>query len=64
MASVGFKIPGLNFLFKKLKVVFFFKLSLLKIGAITLLEGNPGGKVITGDVFAGKKVVLLGVPGG
>eukprot|EP01034_Spumella_vulgaris_P030339 gene30339-37539_t len=32
-------------------------------GSITLLEGNPGGKVTTSDVFTGKKVVLLGVPG-
>lgn len=30
---------------------------------ITLQEGNPGGKLTTGDVFSGKKVVLFGVPG-
>ena len=30
---------------------------------ITLQEGNPGAKVTTAEVFAGKKVVLFGVPG-
>ena len=32
-------------------------------GDITLFEGNPGGKVTTESIFAGKKVILFGVPG-
>eukprot|EP00341_Mesodinium_pulex_P013675 CAMPEP_0116902986 /NCGR_PEP_ID=MMETSP0467-20121206/10436_1 /TAXON_ID=283647 /ORGANISM="Mesodinium pulex, Strain SPMC105" /LENGTH=161 /DNA_ID=CAMNT_0004577117 /DNA_START=57 /DNA_END=542 /DNA_ORIENTATION=- len=32
-------------------------------GAIKLQEGNPGGVVTTDEIFAGKKVVLIGVPG-
>lgn len=31
--------------------------------AIKLQEGNPGGVVTTDQIFAGKKVVLFGVPG-
>ncbi len=34
-----------------------------KIPSATLFEGNPGGKVATESLFAGKKVVLVGVPG-
>lgn len=36
---------------------------MLAAEAIALQEGNPGGRVTTGEVFSGKKVVLFGVPG-
>jgi DUF917 family protein len=31
--------------------------------AIKLQEGNPGAVVTTDEIFVGKKVVLIGVPG-
>ncbi len=34
-----------------------------KMPAGTLYEGTPGGAVATEALFAGKKVVLFGVPG-
>jgi len=34
-----------------------------KLPDVTLYEGNPGGKVQTGELFAGKKGLIFGVPG-
>jgi len=34
-----------------------------KLPNVDLFEGNPGGKVNTGDLVKGKKVVFFGVPG-
>lgn len=34
-----------------------------KIPSGTLYENSPGGAVTTESIFAGKKVVLFGVPG-
>jgi 2-Cys peroxiredoxin 5 len=44
-------------------LVFIIIFSFAWAGDITLFEENPGKKVTTADVFAGKKVVLFGVPG-
>lgn len=30
---------------------------------LNLTEGNPGNRLTSGSIFAGKKVVLFGVPG-
>jgi 2-Cys peroxiredoxin 5 len=34
-----------------------------KLPSVDLFEGSPGGKVNTGDLTKGKKVVIFGVPG-
>jgi 2-Cys peroxiredoxin 5 len=62
MATVGFKIPGkknIYFPYYRSYITLFFNFA----GDLTLHEGNPGNKVTSSQLFAGKKVVIFGVPG-